>query len=118
MTYRILIAGTVDVAPEKREAALLGAVPHIKAALEERGCVAYSWTADLSRPGRICVFEEWTDEAALAVHLSAAPYKNMLAHLGGVGILGADTRKYRVDVSEPVYDPQGRPRADFFTLKS
>jgi quinol monooxygenase YgiN len=71
----------------------------------------------LALPGRICVFEEWTDEAALRDHLAAAPYKNMLAHLGGIGIKGAVTKKYRVDHSEPVYDPQGRPRADFFTVK-
>jgi quinol monooxygenase YgiN len=114
---RILIAGAVDVPADKRDQALRDARPLIEAALAEKGCVEYSWTADLSIPGRIRVFEEWESEADLAVHLAGQPYLGMLAHLGGVGINNAVTQKYRVDHFEPVYDPQGRPRADFFTLK-
>lgn len=115
---RIVIAGAVDVAPEKREAALKGAKPLIDAALAEKGCVEYSWTADLSLPGRIRVFEEWETEPDLAAHLKGKPYLQMLGHLSGIGILNAVTQKYRVDHFEPVYDPQGVPRADFFTAKS
>jgi quinol monooxygenase YgiN len=114
---RIVIAGAVDVAPEKRELTLKDARPLIEAALAEHGCVEYSWTAELSIPGRIRVFEEWESEADLAVHLAGQPYRGMLAHLSGVGILKAFTQKYRVDLIEPVYDPEGRPRADFFTAK-
>jgi len=112
---RVVISGEVDVAPENREKALKGAAPLIAAALAEKGCVHYAWTADLNTPGRIHVFEEWESGEDLAVHLAAAPYQQMLAHLGGIGILNAVTRKYRVDKVEPVYDPEGRPRADFFS---
>ena len=112
---RILIAGTIDVAAEKREAALRDAEPFIQAALDEPGCVAYDWSPDPYNPQRIHVFEEWAGEKELAFHFSAAPYKNMAAHLAEVGILAAETRKYRIDHSEPVYDPEGVPRADFFS---
>ena len=74
-----------------------------------------AWTADLSRPGRIHVFEAWESEADLAAHLAAEPYRAMAAHLAGAGMTGAQTRKHRVALTEPVYDPQGNPRADFFT---
>ncbi|MEM1103779.1 MAG: antibiotic biosynthesis monooxygenase [Pseudomonadota bacterium] len=111
----ILIAGTIEVAEDKREQALTDAEPHILAALEEPGCVAYRWTPDPYNPKQIHVFEEWTGEKELAHHLSAEPYMNMLAHLSGVGILSAVTQKYRVDHFEPVYDPEGVPRADFFS---
>ena len=111
----IVIAGEIDLPPERRKAALTGAAPLIRDALAEPGCVHYAWTADLSLPGRVHVFEEWTSEPDLAAHLAGAPYRGMLAHLGAVGILNAVTRKYRVDRVEPVYDPEGRPRADFFT---
>ena len=114
---RIVISGEIDVAPEAREQALLGARTLIEAALAESGCLHYAWTADLSLPGRIHVFEDWESEADLAIHLSAAPYQGMLAHLGAIGIKQAVTRKNRVDLVEPVYDPEGRPRADFFTAK-
>ena len=112
---RIVISGEVDMAPENREKALLGAQPLIADALAEKGCVHYAWTADLARPGRVHVFEEWDSEEDLAVHLAGQPYLQMLGHLGAIGILNAVTRKYRVDKVEPVYDPQGRPRADFFS---
>ena len=113
----IVIAGTIDVAPERREPTLRDAVPYIAAALAEPGCIEYAWTADLSRPGRIRVFEEWTSEADLAAHLCGQPYFSMRDHLGEAGIVAAMTQKYRVDHIEPVYDPEGRPRADFFTAK-
>lgn len=112
----IVISGEIDLAPEDRERALLGARDLIAAALAERGCVHYAWTADLGRPGRVHVFEEWQTQDDLAAHLAGKPYQGMLAHLSSCGLQNAVTRKYRVDHVEPVYDPQGRPRADFFNL--
>jgi quinol monooxygenase YgiN len=110
----VVISGEIDLAPDAREKALLEAVPLIEAALAERGCRHYAWSADLSRPGRVNVFEEWDSEADLIAHLAAEPYLKMAGHLASVGILGAVTRKYRVDLIEPVYDPEGKPRGDFF----
>lgn len=109
----IVIAGEVDLPPENRGAALSGAQDLISAALAEPGCRHYAWTADPFDTGRIHVFEEWDSEADLAAHFQAAPYRGMLAHLGGHTILRADTRKYRVDRTEPVYGPDGVPSARF-----
>ena len=39
----------------------------------------------------------------------------MLALLGNYEVRGMDILKYRIDHAEPVYDPEGRPRADFFS---
>ncbi len=114
---RVVISGEVDLAPEKRAEALLGAQPHIEAALAEKGCCHYAWTASPTNPGRIHVFEEWDSQEDLAVHLAGAPYFAMLGHLGGFGILGAVTRKYRVDLVEPVYGPDGVATATFLTAK-
>jgi len=113
----VVISGEIDFAPEAREQALLDAKPLIDAALAEKGCRHYAWTADLSLPGRVHVFEEWDSEEDLIAHLAAAPYLEMAGHLAKVGIKNAVTRKYRVDLIEPVYDPQGKPRGDFFTAK-
>jgi quinol monooxygenase YgiN len=112
---KVVIAGTVDVAPEKRDQAIRDAKPLIDEALGEPGCVAYEWTFDPFDAGRIHVFEEWESEQTLSVHLRAPSYLNMLAHLGSVGILAALTRKYRIEIDEPVYDESGTPRGDFFT---
>jgi quinol monooxygenase YgiN len=112
---RIIVAGTVDVDPAQRDAALVAGKPHIESARAEKGCIHYVWSADNLDPGRIYVFEEWESAADLAAHLKAPPYLNMRDTIGSFGIRGADTKKYEIARSEPVYDATGVPRADFFT---
>ena len=114
--YRVTISGEIDLDPAKIHQALIDAQPLIAAALAEKGCVHYAWSLDPAKPGRMHVFEEWDSEADLCAHLAAEPYQQMSAHLSTVGLLGAVTRKYRVDHVEPVYDDQGRPRGDFFNV--
>ena len=112
---KVVVAGTVDVAPEARDRAIREARPLLDAALAEPGCLAYDWTFDAFDPGRIHVFEEWESEETLCEHLRAPSYLNMLAHLGKVCIRAATTRKFRIEIEEPVYDESGKPRGDFFT---
>jgi len=112
---RIIIAGTVDVDPEKRDAILREAKPFIEAGQAVKGCIAYDWTPDPFDSGRIHVFEEWTGEAELAAHFQGDAYKSMLGHMSQAGIKASSTQKYRVDHFEPVYNSEGVPRADFFT---
>ena len=52
---------------------------------------------------------------ALNAHFQHKNYREMGAHLGKHGIVSAEFKKYRVDYTEPVYDPTGKPRGDFFT---
>lgn len=100
----IIIAGTVDVDPEKREEALQAGIPHVEAARAEKGCLHYVWAPDYLTPGRIYVFEEWETQEDLAAHLVAPPYFNMRDTIASFGLVGADTRKFRIDREEPVYD--------------
>lgn len=112
----ILVSGVVDIDPASRDEALRLARPFIDGALTQKGCVAYAWTADLSVPGRVYVFEEWTDEPSFAAHLAGPQYLGMLGHMQKYTIHSAVTKKHRVTASEPVYDPTGKPRADFFSI--
>jgi quinol monooxygenase YgiN len=116
---QIIIAGTIDLAdPSRREEALRIAGPlQRKTRDEEPGCRAYVFAADPCVEGRIGVYELWDDEASLAAHFRHPNYLNMRTALGQIGLAGADNKKYRVDLSEPVYDPTMTPRADFFTEK-
>ncbi len=109
----IVIAGEVDFPPENRTAALAGARALIDLALAEPGCRHYAWTASPFDPGRVHVFEEWESSDTLQDHLEGPAYQGMLAHLAGYSILAANTRKYRCDVSEPVYGPDGVATARF-----
>ena len=112
----IILAGTVDVDPEKRTAALIAGRPHVEATRAQKGCIDYAWTEDQLLPGRICVFERWESEQALETHFEGPHYQAMLQTIAAHGIRGIDVAKYRIALSEPVYDPQGKPRADFFTV--
>ena len=109
----ILIAGTIDLDPAQRDAALSGARPYIEGALTQAGCIAYAWTADPELPGRIHVFEEWTDADALEAHFADRHYADMRRHLGQCGIRGAQTHKYQVGAKAPVYDERGVATANF-----
>jgi quinol monooxygenase YgiN len=111
----IIVAGTMEFDPDKVEAALTSAREHIAGAYTEKGCIHYAWTPDLLNPGRIYVFEEWETQEDFANHLASHWYRDMGAHIRTHGVKAASVKKYRVDLSEPVYDPKGVPRADFFT---
>jgi quinol monooxygenase YgiN len=117
MPKQIIIAGTIDLAdPSKRDEAMrIATALQQKTRDEEAGCHAYLFAPDPCVAGRICVYERWEDEASLAAHFQHANYLNMRTALGQIGLAGANNNKYRVDLSEPVYDPTMTPRADFFT---
>jgi len=109
----IVVAGEIDFPPENRSAVLAGARQLIALALAEKGCRHYSWTLDAYDPGRVHVFEQWDCAEDLQAHLEGPAYREMFAHLSGYSILSADTRKYRVDLTEPVYSPAGVATATF-----
>jgi quinol monooxygenase YgiN len=111
----IVISGYIKVSAEKREQILLDARQYIEATRLEPGCVAYWWSADLSEPEMIYVFEQWVDEASLLNHFQCSPYQDTLKMFNEAGILESEVDKYRVDLVEPVYDESGTVRADFFT---
>lgn len=104
---KIVIAAQIDLDPQQRAAALEQAKPHIAAALEQRGCLAYDWSADGVDPARVNVFEEWESETALAAHFAGPAYAGMRDHIGTFGMVGAVSRKYRVDAEGPVYNAEG-----------
>jgi quinol monooxygenase YgiN len=115
----IIIAGTLDlVDPNGRDALVEAAIEYQRATREEEpGCEAYCFGADPVVPGRIQIYELWTDEASLAAHFVHPNYLNMRTLLNGAGLAKAATAKFRCDLSEPVYDATRTPRADFFTAK-
>lgn len=113
----VIIAGTIDLSDPSTRAEVLERTAPLQQATreEEPGCLAYCFAADPVVEGRIQVYELWADEASLAAHFHHRYYQDMRAALRAAGLSGADNRKYRVDLSEPVYDPTGTPRADFFS---
>jgi quinol monooxygenase YgiN len=113
----IIIAGTIDLDPERRNACLAASTPLQQATREdEPGCLAYCFAPDPVMAGRIQVYELWTDQDSLAAHFVHPNYLNMRQMFADFAPIKANNLKYRVDASEPVYDDSRTPRADFFTL--
>lgn len=112
----IIISATMELDPEHAERIVTEARALIEASLAEPGCEAYSWALDPLNPGRIEVFEKWTDEASLAHHFTLPNYTEMRTQLRSAGPITSRSRKYLVKHDEPVYDESGIPRADFFSL--
>ena len=111
----IIIAGTVDVDPARRDEALVAGRPHMESTRSQKGCLDYNWSADGLVPGRIYVYERWETQDDLAAHLSGPYYLAMRDTIAAHGLRGADVFKCRPAIAEPVYDEKGVPRADFFT---
>ncbi len=112
----IVIAGTIDVDPDRRDECVVASIPLQEATRrDEPGCLAYCFAVDPVVKGRIQVYELWQDQPSLAAHFAHPNYVAMRTKLHDFGIITADTSKYRIDVCEPVYDETRRPRADFFT---
>lgn len=111
----ILIAGTVDIPGGKRDKALADAAALMAGTRAQKGCVHYVWAADPTSESRVYVYENWDSTENLAAHLAGTYYTQMLGVLGKYGVTSAEISKFRTDLEEPVYDPEGRPRADFFT---
>lgn len=113
----IIIAGTLDFDVDQTERAIVEGRQFIEASLKEQGCIYYAWTLDPLTPGRVYVFEEWTSQAALEGHFADASYWGMRGHLQNYGLRTSSVKKYRCDLSEQVYDDDGKARADFFTTE-
>jgi quinol monooxygenase YgiN len=111
----IIIAGTVDVDPERREEALAAGCVHMTETRKLAGCLDYVWSADPLTPGRIYILERWESQEALAKHFESPHYLAMRDTIAGFGITGLDVSKHRVDLKEPVYDARFKARADFYT---
>ena len=110
----IIIAGTVDVDPEKREKALSAAEEPMRAVRAQPGCLDYVWSADPLTPGRIYVYERWETTEQLAAHLAGPNYVATRDAIASGGMRGADVAKFEIGRTGAVYDNTGTPRADFF----
>ena len=113
---KVLIAGYLDFEnPADVPELITTAREHIEGALDEPGCIAYSWTEDHLTPGRIWVYEEWENSETFSAHLASHHYANMAAHLGKYPMKPTQPviKKYAVSQEKPVYDDTGVPRGDF-----
>jgi len=111
----ILINGSLHLPAGEREKALAETAALVEETRSQQGCKHYVWSADPTSKTRVYVYENWDSVEDLAAHLAGPYYQNMLASLGKYGVSDTQVSKFKIALEEPVYDPEGKPRANFFT---
>jgi quinol monooxygenase YgiN len=98
----LIVAGTLDLAPEHREELLRHAVPLMEATHAEAGNHEYVFSADPVEPGRVRIFEIWESEEALASHFGEPHMAEFGGKLGDLGVTGNSLTKYTISESGPL----------------
>ena len=74
----VILAGTVRFDPSKLDQSRPRMKEMIRLSQAEDGCIAYTYSEDLSEPGLIHIFEVWRDEAVDPQYLRV--YVSQLRH--------------------------------------
>ncbi len=99
----IAIAGSFTIDPDMRDAAVAAGTEMMAATLQEPGCRAYQFSIAIDDPSKVCIFEEWDDQAALEAHF-AAPHMAGFRAKTGAFIVGRGTiTKYEISSSGPLF---------------
>ena len=89
MADTILVTGTMDIDPAKRDE-FLAAIDELMAATRpEDGCEAYSFSADVADEGRFYISEQWRDQAAVDAHNATPHLAKFMGSIGDFGLKGA-----------------------------
>jgi len=68
----VIVAGTLEVDPEHREAFLASRIAGMRTSRAEPGCLEYTLSADPTDPRRVLLFERWARQEDLDNHLAAS----------------------------------------------
>lgn len=98
----LIVAGTMEVDPDRMEEALSALGPLVAATRAEPGCRDYAFSVEPGPEGTLRLFEIWDDEAALAAHFETPHMAEFRKVRADVGIGSGDVTKYQVSGSGPV----------------
>ena len=99
----LIISGTFQVPPERRDEFLLDRVEISRQSQAEKGCLSYVSTADPVDPGKVHLFERWASRADLDAHLVRRAAVGFA--VGDVPVLSTDIAMFEVVAELPV--PRG-----------
>ncbi len=99
----ILVTGTLDLDPAKRDEFIAAAQAVMEGSQAEAGCERYVFSADLLDPGKFHVSEQWVDQAAIDAHGGAPHFQGFMAAMGGFGVTGATILRWDGATSSPLF---------------
>ena len=90
----IIVTGTIDLDPAKRDSFIEVATECMEATRAEEGNEVYAFTADLSDPGRFYVIEQWASQEAMDTHMATPHLAAFMGAMGTCGVTGASLTKW------------------------
>jgi len=97
----LVVAGTMEVDPDQREAFLAGRQEAVMAVRTEPGCLDYIFSADPYDPALVRLFERWDSKEALAAHLAGMATGGQ-AGGGPSPVRGVDILQYTISEVGPL----------------
>ncbi len=90
----ILVTGTIDLDPAKRDGFIAAANDVMAATRAEEGNEHYAFSADVADPGRFYVAEQWASQEAMDTHMATAHLAAFMGAMGAFGVTGASLTKW------------------------
>jgi len=98
----LVVTGVIEVSEDSLTAAKALAGPMGTASRAEAGCHAYAFYQDLEDPGRIRIYEEWEDQAALDAHFATPHMAAFVEGLGALSVKSMNVVKFEQGETSPV----------------
>jgi quinol monooxygenase YgiN len=68
----VIVTGTIDVAPERREAFINDQLNRIRETRAAKGCLTCAYSPDPLDPGRVLLLERWASQEDFDAHVASA----------------------------------------------
>jgi quinol monooxygenase YgiN len=94
MSDTIIVTGVIDLDPARRDEAVAAALEVMEATRAEEGSVTYTFSADLTDPGRFHLVEQWASAEAMDAHMQAPHLAAFMAKMGQFGVTSASLTKW------------------------
>ncbi len=99
----LIVAGTLDVEPDDRDALMAAALPMMAASQGEVGCLDYVFSPDPTDAGRVRVFERWEGAPSLEAHFATPHMAAFRSAIEGLRFTGRDVTRYAISRTGPVF---------------
>jgi quinol monooxygenase YgiN len=82
----IIVTGTIDFDPAKREEAIEAVTACMAATRAEAGNEAYTFALDVEAPARFHVTEQWADQPSIDSHMATPHLAELMGKMGDLGV--------------------------------
>jgi len=96
----IIVAGTIRIDPDKRQAFLPHAKTMLAATRKEAGCLVYSFAFDVADAGLVRIYEEWESRIHLEAHFKVPHMADWRAALAAIGAHSRAIKAYECEGGE------------------